>query len=100
MRNARESGLGPLLGAVGTRALAAIAHELVQLGHPVLWTRTATLVRELLAAKRDLRLPQLLAKLDRFACIFLDDIGYLQHDRDEDGGALHLPATITVAFGS
>ena len=24
-----------------------------------------------------------LAKLDRFACLILDDIGYVQHDRDE-----------------
>jgi len=39
---------------------------LVLLGHPVLWTPTASLVQELLAAKRDLRLPQLLAKLDRY----------------------------------
>ena len=52
-------------------------------GHPVLWTPTASLVQELLAAKRDLRLPQLLAKLDRYECVFLDDIGYVQHDRDE-----------------
>src|SRR6185295_19596456 len=37
----------------------------------------------LLAAKRDLRLPQELAKLDRFECPILDDIGYVQHDRDE-----------------
>src|SRR5438270_646102 len=37
----------------------------------------------LLPAKRDLRLPQVLAKLDRFECVFLDDIGYVQHDRDE-----------------
>lgn len=37
----------------------------------------------LLAAKRDLRLPQELAKLDRFECLILDDIGYVQHDRDE-----------------
>jgi hypothetical protein len=27
-----------------------------------------------LAAKRDLRLPQLLAKLDRYECVFLDDL--------------------------
>ena len=52
-------------------------------GHQVLWTPTASLVQELLAAKRDLRLPQVLAKLDRFECVFLDDIGYVQHDRDE-----------------
>ena len=37
----------------------------------------------MLAAKRDLRLPHLLAQLDRFACLTLDDIGYVQHDRDE-----------------
>ena len=40
-------------------------------------------MQELLAAKRDLRLPHALAKLDRFDCVFLDDIGYVQHDRDE-----------------
>jgi hypothetical protein len=40
-------------------------------------TPTANLVQELLAAKRDLRLPQVLAKLDRFECAFLDDIGYV-----------------------
>lgn len=51
--------------------------------HPVLWTPTAKLVQRLLAAKRDLRLPQELAKLDKFACVILDDIGYVQHDRDE-----------------
>jgi IstB-like ATP binding protein len=28
-------------------------------------------------------LPQELAKLDKFACVILDDIGYVQHDRDE-----------------
>jgi DNA replication protein DnaC len=70
-------------GVGKSHALAAIGHELVQLGQQVLWTPTATLVQELLAAKRDLRLPQLLAKLDRYVCVFLDDIGYVQHDRDE-----------------
>ena len=50
---------------------------------PVLFTPTGALVQRLLAAKRDLRLPQELAKLDRFECLILDDIGYVQHDRDE-----------------
>ena len=40
-------------------------------------------MQRLLAAKRDLRLPQELAQLDRYACLVLDDIGYVQHDRDE-----------------
>jgi len=40
-------------------------------------------VQRLRAAKRDLRLPQLIAQLDRYAWVVLDDIGYVQHDRDE-----------------
>jgi DNA replication protein DnaC len=75
--------VGILPGVGKSHALAAIGHELVLLGHQVLWTPTATLVQELLASKRDLRLPQFLGKLDRYACIFLDDIGYVQYDRDE-----------------
>ena len=49
----------------------------------MLFAPTSALVQRLLAAKRDLRLPQELAKLDRFECLILDDIGYVQHDRDE-----------------
>ena len=60
-----------------------MGYELVQLGQAVLWTSTATLMQRLLAAKRDLRLPQELTKLDRFACVILDDIGYVQQERDE-----------------
>ena len=62
---------------------AALGHALVGQGQPVRWSTTAQLVQQLLAAKRDLRLPQVLAQLDRFACLILDDIGYVQHDRDE-----------------
>lgn len=62
---------------------AALGHDLILHGHTVLWTTTAALVQRLLAAKRDLHLPQELAKLDHLACLILDDIGYVQHDRDE-----------------
>src|SRR5215510_3493678 len=62
---------------------AALGHDLILQGYTVLWTTTAALVQRLLAAKRDLRLPQELAKLDQVACLILDDIGYVQHDRDE-----------------
>jgi DNA replication protein DnaC len=70
-------------GVGKSHLLAAVAHDLVSQGHPVLWTSTATLVQRLLAAKRDLRLPQALAQLDRVAFLVLDDIGYVQHDQDE-----------------
>lgn len=62
---------------------AAIGHQLIRQGHTVLWTSTGALVQQLLAAKRDLRLVRELARLDRFACLILDDIGYVQHNRDE-----------------
>jgi DNA replication protein DnaC len=70
-------------GAGKSHVAAAIGHDLIAHEYPVLWLPTATLVQRLLAAKRDLRLPQELARLDRFACLILDDIGYVQHDRDE-----------------
>ena len=70
-------------GVGKSHALAAVGHELIQLGHSVLWLPTSILVQRLLATKRDLRLPQELAKLDKFACVILDDLGYIQQDRDE-----------------
>jgi DNA replication protein DnaC len=62
---------------------AALGHELITQGHTVYWSSTATLVQRLLAAKRDLSLPRELTRLDRYSCLILDDIGYVQHDRDE-----------------
>lgn len=70
-------------GTGKSHVAAAVGHLLIQHGHPVYWTSTATLVQQLLVAKRDLRLPRELARLDRFACVILDDIGYVQHSRDE-----------------
>ncbi len=70
-------------GVGKSHAMAAVGHELVMQGRSVLWSSTASLVQKLLAAKRDLRLPQMFSGLDRFECLILDDIGYVQHDRDE-----------------
>ena len=70
-------------GVGKSHVLAALGYELILAGHAVFWTSTSTLVQRLLAAKRDLRLPAELAKLDKYACVILDDIGYVQHDRDE-----------------
>ena len=70
-------------GVGKSHVLAALGYELILSGHTLLWMPTSALVQRLLAAKRDLRLPQELAKLDKFTAVILDDIGYLQHDRDE-----------------
>ena len=70
-------------GVGKSHVLAAVGYELIVAGYAILWMPSSTLIQRLLAAKRDLRLPQELAKLDKFACVILDDIGYVQHDRDE-----------------
>jgi DNA replication protein DnaC len=70
-------------GTGKSHALSAVGHDLVQHGRSVLWTTTADIVQQLLAAKRDLRLPALLAKLDRVEALILDDIGYVKQDREE-----------------
>ena len=63
---------------------AAVGREWIQRHHlKVLFTPTFKLVTQLLAAKRDLKLPAALAKLERFDAVILDDIGYVQQSRDE-----------------
>src|SRR5690606_25339545 len=51
-------------GVGKTHLIAAIGHALVDRGYRVLFTRTGDLVQRLQAARRDLRLPAELAKLD------------------------------------
>src|SRR5205085_12041425 len=60
-----------------------VAHELVQGGRRVLFTPTYALIARLLRAKRDLELERELRRLDRFAVVVLDDIGYVQQSREE-----------------
>jgi DNA replication protein DnaC len=72
-----------LPGRGKTHFSAAVGHELVNLGHSVLFTPTYRLVDSLLRAKRDLLLEHELRRLDRFEVLILDDIGYVQQSRDE-----------------
>ena len=60
-----------------------MGHALIEQGRTVLFCSAYQLVQELLAAKRDLRLPKAMDKLMRFDCLILDDIGYVQQDREE-----------------
>ncbi len=72
-----------LPGRGKTHLVCAIGHELVAMGYQVLFTPAFKLVQRLLAAKRDLALEAELRKLDRFDAVIVDDIGYIQQDRDE-----------------
>lgn len=73
-----------LAGRGKTHFVAAIAREWIcrhQL--QVLFISAFRLVTQLLAAKRDLKLPQAIARLQRFDAVVIDDIGYVQQSREE-----------------
>lgn len=72
-----------LPGRGKTHLLCAIGHELIRRGYRVLFIPTYQLVQQLLVAKKELRLEQALKRLDRFDAVLLDDIGYVQQDREE-----------------
>jgi len=72
-----------LPGRGKTHLVCAVGYELISRGYSVLFTPTFKLVQRLLIAKRELRLEAELKKLDRFDAVILDDIGYVQQDRDE-----------------
>lgn len=66
------------------KEVCPLGHELITRHQlQILFTPTFKLVTQLLAAKRDLKLPNLLARLDRFDAVILDDLGYLQQSREE-----------------
>ena len=73
-----------LPGRGKSHCLAALARELIlRHGYTVLFTPTFKLVQQLLAAKQALKLEALLKKLDRYSVVVLDDIGYVQQNREE-----------------
>jgi len=72
-----------LPGRGKTHLCCAVGHELVQRGYRVLFTPAYRLVQRLLVARRDLELEREFRKLDVFDAVILDDIGYIQQDREE-----------------
>jgi DNA replication protein DnaC len=70
-------------GSGKTHLLCAIGQELILQGRKVLFTPCSLLVQQLLIAKRDLKLPNILKRLCRYEAIIIDDIGYVQQDREE-----------------
>jgi len=70
-------------GSGKTHTLNAVALELVRTGRRVLFTKCSLLVQELLKAKRDLGLKELLRDLSRWEGLIIDDLGYVQQSREE-----------------
>jgi len=73
-----------LAGRGKTHFVAAVAREwIVRHQLQVLFVPAFRLVTQLLAAKRDLKLPQSINRLQRFDAVVIDDIGYVQQSREE-----------------
>jgi len=70
-------------GSGKTHLICGISQELIRRGHRILFTTCGMLVQKLLIAKRDLELAKLIKKLSKFEAIVIDDIGYVQHSREE-----------------
>ena len=62
---------------------SAIGLALVENGYRVLFTRTTDLVQRLQRARRELTLENLLARLDRYHLLILDDFAYVSKDQME-----------------
>jgi len=72
-----------LPGRGKTHLVAAIGHELVLHGFSVLFVAAYALVQRLLAARKTYDLEKALKELDSHDVVIIDDIGYIQQDRDE-----------------
>ena len=70
-------------GSGKTHLLCAIGHELIEQGRRVLFICCSQLIQDLLIAKRDLAMSKVLKKLSRYDAVIIDDIGYVQHSRQE-----------------
>jgi DNA replication protein DnaC len=70
-------------GSGKTHLLCGLSQALIRLGCRVYYRPCSILVQELLLAKRELALPRLLKRLGGYQALFLDDLGYVQQNREE-----------------
>ena len=70
-------------GSGKTHLVCALAQELIHRGRRIMFCPCQILVQDLLRAKRELSLAQELKRLARYEALIIDDIGYVQQDRQE-----------------
>ncbi len=84
-----------LFGASGigkTHLASAIGYGLVEAGIRVKFSSASALVQHLQKAKQELKLEDALIKLDKYAVLILDDIGYIKKTDHETGVLFELIA--------
>lgn len=70
-------------GTGKTHLASSLARAWCLQGRSAFFATAATLVQELLKAKRDLKLNALLKKLDSFDALVIDDLSYIPQEREE-----------------
>jgi DNA replication protein DnaC len=70
-------------GSGKSHLVFALGQELIRSGRRVLATSCSLIVQQLLIAKRDLKLARILKRLTKYDALIIDDIGYVQQDREE-----------------
>jgi len=71
-------------GSGKTHLVSAIAHELIHTHEKrIRFTTCSLLVQELLLAKRELKLARYLKRMARYDGLVIDEVGYIQQNRDE-----------------
>jgi len=70
-------------GTGKTHILCAIGQELIRSGRRVYFTTCSLLVQGLLIAKQNLKLSRMIKRLSKYDAIIIDDIGYVQQNREE-----------------
>lgn len=70
-------------GSGKTHLLCAIGQELILEGRRIYFSNCNFLVQELLKAKQELRLAKLMKKYSKYEAIIIDDLGYVQQNREE-----------------
>lgn len=82
-----EQGANLLLfgppGVGKSHLVCAIGNGLIDRGFRVHFTRTSDLVQRLQVARREMRLPAEITRLDRFDLLILDDLSYVRRDQAE-----------------
>lgn len=70
-------------GVGKSHLVCGLGHALIEAGRRVLFIRCTDIVQRLQAARRDMRLPQELTKLDRYDLLILDDLSYVRREQPE-----------------
>ena len=82
-----EQGANLLLfgppGVGKSHLVGAIGNGVIDRGNRVCFARTSDLVQRLQVARREMRLPAEIARLDRFDLLILDDLSYVRRDQAE-----------------